>query len=121
MVNELEPVVGQWYWHHDKGQPFVVVSVNGDAAVEIQHFDGDVEEVDLEAWREMDIELGEPPEDWTGPADDLETDDLDYTDAGMDRQSWEQSGGEYRRRPETWSNEPDAREQADTDSGEEEE
>jgi hypothetical protein len=32
----------------------------------------------MEEWEEMDIEDIEPPEDWTGPLDDLESDDLRY-------------------------------------------
>ncbi|MGJ0483765.1 MAG: DUF6763 family protein, partial [Methylomicrobium sp.] len=51
MKNEADPIVGNWYQHLDKGQAFQVVAVDEDAgAVELQHFDGDVEEIDLDAW-----------------------------------------------------------------------
>ena len=36
------------------------------------------EELEMEEWEEMDLEEIEPPEDWTGPLDDLESDDLSY-------------------------------------------
>jgi hypothetical protein len=81
MKNELEPVVGNWYVHLDKGEPFRVVAIDEEArTIEIQHFDGDIEECDVDEWRAMDLELGEEPEDWTGPVDDVQADDLGYTE-----------------------------------------
>jgi hypothetical protein len=77
MINELDPVVGNWYRHLDKGEYFTVVAVNDeDETVEIQHFDGDVEELDFSEWRVQDIELAEPPEDSSGPIDNVDADDL---------------------------------------------
>ena len=34
--------------------------------IEIQYLDGDIEEIDLEAWAEMDLEKVEEPEGWSG-------------------------------------------------------
>lgn len=83
------PVVAQWYKHLDKGQPFQVVSIDEDEeTVEIQHFDGDLEEVDLDSWYELEVETIEPPEDWTGPIDDIEHDDLGYTETDMTEEDW---------------------------------
>ncbi|MEQ1579303.1 MAG: DUF6763 family protein [Steroidobacteraceae bacterium] len=82
MPNELDPLVEQWYEHRDKGGLFQVVAIDGDAGlVEIQHFDGDIEELDMETWRNLAIELADEPEDWTGPFDDTEPDDLGDTEA----------------------------------------
>jgi hypothetical protein len=73
MPNELDPIVGEWYLHRDKGEMFGVVAVDAAAAsVAIQYFDGDLEELEADAWREMKIETAEEPEDWTGPFDDVE-------------------------------------------------
>jgi hypothetical protein len=58
--------------------------------VEIQNFDGDVDEVDLEAWTSLPLSFAEPPADWTGPVDDVETDDLGYSETGMRLSDWEQ-------------------------------
>lgn len=70
------PEVGQWYAHRDKGQTFQVVAFDeDDGLVELQDFDGDVDEVDLDTWHEMQLERAEPPEDWTGPVDDADADD----------------------------------------------
>ncbi|RMD78211.1 MAG: hypothetical protein D6809_06305 [Gammaproteobacteria bacterium] len=85
MANDLEPVVGNWYHHHDKGEDFEVVAVDEDRGlVEIQYFDGNTDELDLEAWRELDIEAREPPEDWTGPVDDVEPDEIEAETSGTD-------------------------------------
>jgi len=71
MRDELEPVTGNWYTHRDKGQTFQVVAIDEDRdVIEIQYFDGDLEAIDSDAWYDMDLEIGEPPEDARGPLDD---------------------------------------------------
>ena len=89
MSTELEPVLGNWYQHLDKGQLFTVVSIDSDSdTVELQHFDGDIEEIELAAWYDMDLELADAPEDWTGPVDDVERDDIGYTETDMSPDDW---------------------------------
>ncbi len=84
-----KPRVAQWYRHLNKGQEFHVTAVDeAERTVEIQHFDGDVEELGLEEWYAMDLEAIEAPEDWTGPMDDVERDDLGYTETGMRGEDW---------------------------------
>lgn len=87
MPIEDKPIINRWYKHLDKGYQFQVVTVDEDT-VEIQHFDGDLEELDLDAWNELEIEMIEPPEDWTGSMDDIELDDLGYTETGMSQGDW---------------------------------
>ncbi len=89
MPNELDPIVGEWYKNLDDEQTFEVVAVDEDeGTVEIQYFDGEIEEIDLENWYELNLESIEPPEDWSGPFDDLERDDLGYTDMSMHPDEW---------------------------------
>jgi len=89
MPIKTPPVIAQWYKHLDKGQTFQVVSIDEEEeTVELQHFDGDLEEIDLDTWRELEIETIEPPEDWTGPIDDIEHDDLGYTETDMSEDDW---------------------------------
>ena len=77
MRHELDPVVDQWYMHRDKGQRFVVIAVDeNENMIEIQHFDGDIEEFSLDEWYDLNIELCEEPENWSGALDIGETDDL---------------------------------------------
>lgn len=98
MATEYEPMVNQWYRHLDKGHEFQVIALDQEkGVVEIQYFDGDVDELDLEAWSQQQLELIEPPEDWTGPVDDVEKDDLGYTETDMAEKDWSKplkEGGE---------------------------
>ena len=62
------PVVGDWYRRNSA--LFEVVAIDrDDGTVEVQHFDGTLEEFDLEAWDEQDFEEAQAPEDWTGSVD----------------------------------------------------
>lgn len=94
MINHLRPRVGCWYNHLDKGDLFQVVALDdASGTIEIQEFDGGLDEVDFEEWRQMFIEPAAAPEDWSGPVDDIEKDDLGYTDMQTedDRQPFERS------------------------------
>jgi len=63
------PVVGKWF-AHPGGDSFEVVAIDrDDSTIEIQYFDGTIEELDFDEWREEKIEAAEPPEDWTGSLD----------------------------------------------------
>lgn len=53
----------------------------------IQDFDGDAEEIDLESGYAMNIEP-RPPEDLTGPMDDIERGYLGYSDTGAEGREW---------------------------------
>ena len=81
MSNRLPPVVGNWYSHRDKGELFQVVALDETAGtVEIQEFDGGLDELDLEDWRALAVESAAQPEDWSGPVDIVEPDEFGYTD-----------------------------------------
>lgn len=63
------PVVGEWY-RRINGAIFEVVAIDrDDGTVEVQHFDGTVEEFDLESWDDQDFDAAEAPEDWSGSVD----------------------------------------------------
>jgi len=98
MPNELDPRIDQWYAHLDKGQSFFIIAINEEQnTVEVQHFDGDIEELSLDEWRNLKIELSEEPENWTGALDIAEQDDLGtgVTDTRPD--DWTEAGEDYRR------------------------
>jgi hypothetical protein len=68
-MNRPAPVVGKWY-ARPGGDSFEVVALDlDDATIEIQYFDGTIEEIDLDDWRQELIVPAEPPEDWTGSLD----------------------------------------------------
>ena len=63
------PVIGECF-RRTGGDSFEVVAIDrDDHTIEIQYFDGTVEEIELEEWREAEIETCEAPEDWTGSLD----------------------------------------------------
>lgn len=78
MSTDIEPIIGNWYRGEDDSS-FEVIAID-DETIEIQYFDGGIEEIDMASWSELAVEEIEPPEDWSGPFDDLEKDDLGYTD-----------------------------------------
>ncbi|HUN25758.1 MAG TPA: DUF6763 family protein [Steroidobacteraceae bacterium] len=81
--------IGQWYTRWDKGETFQVTGYDErSGTVEIQNFDGDLDEIDAEAWAIMPLGFVEPPEDWTGPVDDVEHDDLGYSETDMRGADW---------------------------------
>ena len=63
------PVIGKWFRRRN-GVLFEVVAVDEeDSTIEIQFFDGTIDEVDLEAWPGLlPIEVN-APEDWSGSVD----------------------------------------------------
>lgn len=96
MGRDYEPVKGQWYENVEEDETFRVLSVDEDAElVEIEYLDGDIEELDLDAWHEMDLERIEEPEGWAGgdeDDDDEEEDDLD--DDEDDDDDWDEDDDE---------------------------
>ena len=81
MSHDLDPIAGRWYRDLDKDQLFRVVSIDDDEdLIEIQHFDGEREEIDSGAWVEMDLDRAEAPEDWIPPAGDDDEDDAGWRD-----------------------------------------
>ena len=115
MANELDPVVGNWYCHRAKGQLFRIVAIDEDRWIEIQRFDGDLDECDPESWAALDLEPAEPPEDWTGPVDDLDPEDCGYTDSCMCAADWRSATGEYPEGREAWEPDEDEAELDDHD------
>ena len=76
MGREYEPVVGNWYRDLDEEESFLVLSVDEDAEmIEIQHVDGDVEEIDLDTWAELDLDPTGEPEGWSGSEGDDDDED----------------------------------------------
>ncbi|MBS0387433.1 MAG: hypothetical protein JSR15_03045 [Proteobacteria bacterium] len=67
------PSVGEWY-RLSSGELLEVVAFDSsDGTIEVQYFDGTVEELDFDDWRSQRasgaIESAEAPEDWSGSVD----------------------------------------------------
>ena len=70
------PVVGNWY-ARSGGDSFEVGAIDrDDSTIEIQYFDGTIEELDFDEWRDEEIVAASPPEDWTGSVD-VDTEDTE--------------------------------------------
>ena len=93
MGRDHNPVPGQWYESLDDEEVFQVLSIDEDAElIELQYEDGDVEEIDYETWQELDLDLTEEPEGWSGP-DDEEEDDEEL-DEDEDDDDWDDEDDE---------------------------
>lgn len=80
MLNRLEPEIGQWY-RNEAGAIFEVVALDEEEGIiEIQYFDGAIEELDSESWYSQILKQEAEPEDWSGPFDDLVADDFGDTE-----------------------------------------
>jgi len=90
---DYEPVAGQWYENLEEEESFRVLSVDEDSElVEIEYLDGDIEEIDLETWHEMDLDRIEEPEGWSESDDEDdsdEEDDWDEDDDEDDDDDWD--------------------------------
>lgn len=78
MAGVQRPVVDNWYRDRAQDLWFTVVAVDDEArTVELQHFDGDLEEIELAEWYQRELVAAEAPEDWTGPLDNVSPDEWD--------------------------------------------
>ena len=81
MSRDYEPVPGQWYENLEDEESFRVLTVDEDSElVEIEYLDGEIEEIDLETWHEMDLDQTDEPEGWAESEEDDDEDDDDWDD-----------------------------------------
>lgn len=64
-----DPRVGRWFQKRT-GRLVQVVALDGlEGTVEIQHFDGTIEELELDQWANTIMQSAAAPEDWHGSVD----------------------------------------------------
>jgi hypothetical protein len=72
------PTIGKWF-RRPNGALLEVVAVDeDDSTIEIQFFDGTIDEVEVESWRELLLVEVAAPEDWSGSVD-MDPDDYKGT------------------------------------------
>lgn len=77
----IYPMIGHWY-RRSNGNLFEVVAVDEtDGTIELQHFDGTLDEIDLENWPNLILESVGAPEDWSGSVD-MDPEDFVNADNG---------------------------------------
>ncbi len=90
MSRDYEPVPGQWYENLEDEESFRVLTVDEDSElVEIEYLDGEIEEIDLETWHEMDLEQTGEPEGWAESEEDEEEDE-EEEDEEDDDDDWDE-------------------------------
>jgi hypothetical protein len=75
-MSSIGAEVGSWYQTPVGGYLEVVAFDLEEGTIEVQHYDGTIEEYDMEGWEELGPYRAEPPEDWRGSLD-LSRDDYD--------------------------------------------
>lgn len=96
MARDYDPVQGKWYEDLEENEVFKVLSVDPDQElVEVQYENGDIEEIDLDTWHELDLEQAQEPEGWAADneegkekAEEEEEDD-DDEDWDEDDDDWD--------------------------------
>jgi hypothetical protein len=82
---DYEPVPGQWYENLEDEESFRVLTVDEDSElVEIEYLDGEIEEIDLETWHEMDLEQTDEPEGWSESEEEEEDEEEEDEDDDWD-------------------------------------
>jgi len=67
LVVSAPPDVGVWYRSPEMAEIFEVVGIDqDDDCIDIQYFNGDIEELDSATWREIQATEVAEPEDWSG-------------------------------------------------------
>ncbi|MFO1510109.1 MAG: DUF6763 family protein [Steroidobacteraceae bacterium] len=98
MSRDYEPTPGQWYENVEEEETFRVLTVDEDSElVEIEYLDGEIEEVDLETWHEMDLDKTSEPEGWADRDDDDDDEedfDEDDDDDDDDDDDWDDDDDE---------------------------
>ncbi len=90
MSRDYEPVPGQWYENLEDEESFRVLTVDEDSElVEIEYLDGEIEEIDLETWHEMDLEKIQEPEGWA-KSDEEEEEEEEEEDEEDEDDDWDE-------------------------------
>jgi len=77
MAYAADPVIGLWYHNLELDNLFEVIALDDkEHTIEIQEFDGSLDEIDMETWHQLSLEVSPDPEDMSGALDVGEFDDL---------------------------------------------
>jgi hypothetical protein len=92
VARDYDPVQGQWYEDLEENEVFRVLSVDPDEEiVEVQYENGDIEEMDLDTWHELDLERASEPEGWASDDDVVKKEEEEEDD---DEEDWDEDEDE---------------------------
>ena len=107
---DYEPVPGQWYENLEDEESFRVLTVDEDSElVEIEYLDGEIEEIDLETWHEMDLDQTAEPEGWAESDEEEDEEEEEEEDEEEDDDDWDED--EDDEDDEDWDEEEDERDE----------
>ena len=87
---EPPPRIGDWY-RNPAGDAFEIVARDDDDdTLELQYYDGTLEELDAEVWDYINPEPIEPPEDWSGSMD-IAREDRQHPEVYAESEDWMRS------------------------------
>jgi hypothetical protein len=93
---DYDPEPGRWYEDLDAEEIFKVLSVDPDEElVRIQWLDSEIEEIDLDAWNELDLELAQEPEGWVDEVADVEEAEEDKEEEELDDEDWDEDDEDW--------------------------
>ncbi|PWK50074.1 DUF6763 family protein [Pleionea mediterranea] len=76
--------IGHWYRINFAADPVEVIALDdNEQVVEFQHFEGEIESLDLTDWQSLTPREVEAPEDWSGPYE-MEWQDINPESVFMD-------------------------------------
>jgi hypothetical protein len=102
VARDYDPVQGQWFEDLEENEVFRVLSVDPDEEIiEVQYENGDIEEMDLDTWHELDLERASEPEGWASdddvvkkPEEEEEEEDEEDWDEDEDDDDWDDDDDE---------------------------
>lgn len=81
MRHHVQPNIGNWYKNIEDNSLFEVVASDfKDDYVEVQYFNGEIDEFDYDTWYNLELKNMPEPEDWSGPFE-LTKEDIDYLES----------------------------------------
>jgi predicted dehydrogenase len=85
VARDYDPVQGQWFEDLEENEVFRVLSVDPDEEIiEVQYENGDIEEMDLDTWHELDLERASEPEGWASDDDNKEEEEEEEDEEDWD-------------------------------------
>lgn len=83
---EPEPAIGQWY--QDAQHRYFEVVASDEESIEIQFYDGNVEEIDMETWGLLSVRSAAEPNDGLSPFEELDFSDGALNEEEFVSQDW---------------------------------
>lgn len=104
MATDIEPLEGHWYYDREHDRRFEVIAVDEiENRIDIQDFDGDLDEITFDLWATLTLEIAEPPEAWRGPLDSVDDLDPDLNDMTASDSGTDDAMTRYRREQLEWA------------------